>query len=69
METIKIKLTYEWEVNSKEWDDFLTHSARLKTNPQIAFNEDPVSYFYYMNNLKNPILADFNITKNIEPAN
>lgn len=62
-ETVKIRLTYEWEVNFKEWCEFLQHSSKLKTNPQIAFSEDPVSYFYYLNNLKNPSLIGTDISK------
>jgi len=53
MKTVKIKLTFEWDINEKEYSD----NKDFYNEKTFDWKSDPVSLFHFLNNVKWPDLV------------
>ena len=53
MKSVKIKLTYEWEINEKEYQE----NKSFYEGKTFDWKFDPVSLFHFLNNVKWPVLV------------
>lgn len=53
MKSVKIKLTYEWEVSEKEYNE----NKDFYNGKTFEWKSDPVSLFYFLNDVEWPELT------------
>lgn len=60
---LKVRLTFEWEITPKEWNEAYDFSDDYMKEMENKITYDPAWAFWVLNNIRWPSLAEYKIEK------
>ena len=64
MSDIKVKLEFSWNFNKRDWNSKLKHFNELKSELETKADYDPISMFFFLNDMVRPELNHIDVTPN-----
>jgi hypothetical protein len=62
MSDIKVKLEFSWNFNKRDWNNKKKHFNELKSELETKADYDPISMFFFLNDMVRPDLEHIDVT-------